>query len=353
MMARRIGIKDVAAAAGVSTATVSHVLNRVEGKRISQETRQRIWRVAGELGYAPNSLARALKTQRSQTIGFVSDEIATTPHAGRMILGAQEAAAAEGLVLLLVNTSGDAELERTSIEMLLQRQVDGVLYAAMYHRSVELPEALRSTPTVLLDARCDDTAVPFVVPDEVQGGYTAVRELIAHGHRRIGVTVQTRDLPARQGRLEGYRKALAEAGIPYDPSLIAAEAAVPFDTVGGDVDSGYRAARRLLTAQPRPTALFCYTDRMAAGAYRAAAELGLSIPRDLSVVGFDNQELVAEALYPQLTTVQLPHYEMGARAVAQLLALTGTPGSPPGPVAQEMLHCPLVARASVTSPPRL
>lgn len=117
-------------------------------------------------------------------------------------------------MLLLVNTSGDAELERTSIEMLLQRQVDGVLYAAMYHRNVRVPESLGSTPTVLLDARSEDPAVPFVVPDEVQGGYTAVRELIDHGHRRIGVTVQTVDVPARQGRLEGYRKALAEVGVP-------------------------------------------------------------------------------------------------------------------------------------------
>ncbi|MFR9795742.1 LacI family DNA-binding transcriptional regulator [Streptomyces sp. MS06] len=352
-MARRIGIKDVAAAAGVSTATVSHVLNRVEGKRIGQETRQRVWQAAEELGYAPNGLARGLRMQRSQTIGFVSDEIATTPHAGRMILGAQEAAAAEGLVLLLVNTSGDAELERTSIDMLLQRQVDGVLYASMYHRTVRLPESLGSTPTVLLDARSEDLAVPFVVPDEVQGGYTAVRELIDHGHRRIGVTVQTVDVPARQGRLEGYRKALAEAGVPYDPSLVVSETAVPYNTPTRDVETGYRAARRLLTAEQRPTALFCFNDRMAAGAYRAAAELGLSIPGDLSVIGFDNQELVCESVHPALSTVQLPHYEMGARAVAQLLALTKTPGRPPGPDIRELLLCPLVARASVASPPRL
>jgi LacI family transcriptional regulator, galactose operon repressor len=351
-MARRIGIKDVAAAAGVSTATVSHILNRVEGKRISPETRQRVLQVAEELGYAPNGLARGLRLQRSQTIGFVSDEIATTPNAGRIILGAQEAAAAEGLVLLLVNTSGDAELERTSIDMLLQRQVDGVLYAAMYHRIVRLPESLRSTPTVLLDARTDDPAIPFVVPDEVKGGYTAVRELIDHGHRRIGMTVGTADIPALHGRIEGYRQALAEAGVAYDPALVSSEA-VPVGSVAADVDAGYQAARQLLTADQRPTALFCFNDRMAAGAYRAAAELGLSIPDDLSVVGFDNQELVSEALYPALSTVQLPHYEMGARAVTQLLALTGTPGRPPGPVTQEMLPCPLVARASVTSPPRL
>nr|WSY49453.1 LacI family DNA-binding transcriptional regulator [Streptomyces sp. NBC_00886] len=352
-MARRIGIKDVAAAAGVSTATVSHILNGVEGKRASAETRRRVLQVAEELGYAPNGLARGLRLKRSQTIGFVSDEIATTPHAGRMILGAQEAAAAEGLVLLLVNTSGDAQLERTSIEMLLQRQVDGVLYAAMYHHSVRLPESLGSTPTVLLDARADDPAIPFVVPDEVQGGYTAVRELTDHGHRRIGVTVQTVDIPARRGRLEGYRKALAEVGVAYDPSLVAAEAVAVIGTAAGDVDAGYRAARRLLTARQRPTALFCFNDAMAAGAYRAAAELGLSIPADLSVMGFDNQELICEAVHPALSTVQLPHYEMGARGVAQLLTLAATPGRPPGQDTQEMLLCPLVARASVTSPPRL
>ncbi|WP_371580488.1 LacI family DNA-binding transcriptional regulator [Streptomyces sp. NBC_01314] len=343
----------MAAAAGVSVATVSHILNRVEGKRASAETRQRVLRIAEELGYAPNGLARGLRTQRSQTIGFISDEIATTPNAGRIILGAQEAAAAQGMVLLLVNTGGDEELERRSIEMLLQRQVDGVLYAAMYHRVVRLPESLRSTPTVLLDARCDDPAVPFVVPDEVQGGYTAARELIEHGHRRIGMTVGTADIPALHGRIEGYRKALAEAGVVYDPSLVTAEAVATLGSVAVDVAAGYRAARRLLTLDQRPTALFCFNDRMAAGAYRAAAELGLSIPDDLSVVGFDNQELVSEALHPALSTVQLPHYEMGARAVTQLLALTGTPGLPPGPVIQEMLHCPLVARASVTSPPRL
>jgi LacI family transcriptional regulator len=347
-MARRIGIKDVAAAAGVSVTTVSHILNRVEGKRVAPDTRQRVLRVAEELGYAPNGLARGLRLQRSQTIGFVSDEIATTPHAGRIILGAQEAAAAQGMLLLLVNTGGDAELERRSIEMLLQRQVDGVLYAAMYHRIVRLPESLRSTPSVLLDARSDDPAIPFVVPDEVQGGYTAVGELTDHGHRRIGMAVQTADIPALHGRLEGYRKALAEVGVPYDPSLVAAEAAVPTDAA-----AGYRAARRLLTADERPTALFCFNDRMAVGAYRAAAELGLSIPGDLSVVGFDNQELISEGMHPALSTVQLPHYEMGARAVTQLLPLIGTSGRPPGPVSQEMLPCPLVARASVAPPPRL
>jgi LacI family transcriptional regulator len=349
-MARRIGIKDVAAAAGVSVTTVSHILNGVEGKRASVETRQRVMRIAEELGYAPNGLARGLRLQRSQSIGFISDEVATSPNAGRIILGAQEAAAEQGVLLLLVNTGGDDELERRGIETLLQRQVDGVLYAAMYHRVVQVPKNLRSTPSVLVDARSDDLTVPSVVPDEVQGGYTAVRHLIDHGHRRIGLMVLGEDIPARHGRTDGYRTALAEVGVPFDPALVVAESTEILGTVWGDVAAGYRAARRLLTSEQRPTALFCFNDRMAAGAYRAAAELGLSIPDDLSVVGFDNQELVSEAIYPALSTVQLPHYEMGVRAVTQLLAITG---DTEGTVTQEMLPCPLVARASVASPPRL
>jgi LacI family transcriptional regulator len=344
-MGRRIGIKDVAAAAGVSVTTVSHILNEVEGKRINPETRQRVLDTAQRLGYAPNDLARGLRLKRSNTIGFVSDQIATTPHAGRIILGAQEEAAKHGLLLLMLNTGGDPELERREIDLLLQRQVDGVLYASMYHRVVEVPERLRSVPTVLLDARSNDPAVPSVVPDEVRGGWTAVSELVRHGHRRIGFINNVDDIPATHGRLEGYRRALVEAGIDEDPRLVVSEIS--------DAAGGYRAALGLLGATPRPTALFCFADRMAMGVYHAAAQLGLSIPADLSVIGFDNQELICDGMFPGLTTVALPHYEMGARAVAQLLALTSAPDRGTGPAAQEMLPCPLVARASVASPPRL
>jgi LacI family transcriptional regulator len=198
---------------------------------------------------------------------------------------------------------------------------------------------------VLLDARSNDTDVPSVVPDEVLGGETAVRELVRHGHRRIGFINNVDDIPATHGRLEGYRQALAEAGIAFDPRLVVAETA--------SAAGAYRAALTLLQAAERPTALFCFADRMAMGVYHAAAELGLSIPADLSIIGFDNQELICDGMFPGLTTVALPHYEMGARAVAQLLALTGAKGQGTGPAAQEMLPCPLVARASVASPPRL
>ncbi len=342
---KRVGIKDVAAAAGVSATTVSHILNAVEGKRINPDTRQLVLEAAERLGYLPNNLARGLRLSRSYTVGFLSDEIATTPHAGQIIKGAQEAAAERGLLLLMLNTGNDRELERKEIDLLLQHRVDGILYASMYHRIVAVPEQLRPVPTVLLDARSDDPAFPSVVPDEEQGGRTATRELLDHGHRRIGFVTNSDDIPATPGRLAGYRGALAEAGIAFDPDLVAADRS--------DAQGGYRAARRLLDTAQRPTALFCFNDRMAMGAYRAAAELGLAIPGDLSVIGFDNQELISENLFPALSTVALPHYEMGARAIAQLQAVIDAPEPAGGPRSQEVLHCPLVPRDSVAPPPRL
>jgi LacI family transcriptional regulator len=340
MGARKVGISDVAAAAGVSISTVSAALNDVEGARISPTTRQRIREAAERLGYAPNRLARGLRRRSSGIVGFVGDHVATTPYAVRMVLGAQETLRAAGRLMLLVNSEGDAELEAQEIAALRQQHVDGVLYASMYHRRVEPPRPLQSVPTVLLDAESVDPAVSWVVPDEVAGARAAVDELLAYGHRRIGFVNNEDGIPATQLRLHGYRAALAAAGVPVDPALIRA---APSTSEGG-----HRAARDLLALADRPTALFCFNDIMAMGAYRAAQETGLSIPRDLSVVGYDNLDILAEGLFPGLTSVQLPHYEMGSWAARQLLALTA---SPPGTAAHHRLTGELVRRGSVAPPP--
>jgi LacI family transcriptional regulator len=337
------GIKDVARLASVSAATVSQVLNDVPGSRISVETRQRIHRAAAELGYVPNRLARGMRTGRSGMLGLISDTIATTPFAGSIVVGAQDTALKHGCTLVLVSTDGDPAVEQQSANALLKHQVDGFLYATMFHRRVDLPLALERVPTVLLDAASDRADLPSVVPDEVGGAEAAVEELLAHGHRRIGFLTNEDDVPATQGRLEGYRNSLARGGIDFDPGLVLADESV---TAGG-----YRTARQMLDRADRPTALFCYNDRMAMGAYRAAAELGLRIPEDLSVVGFDNQLLLAEGLYPALTTVALPHYEMGAWAVDALIALLdGRPVVADGVSFPVALPCPLVRRSSVAAP---
>ena len=345
-MGRSISIRDVASAAGVSVTTVSHVLNNTTGARVSEETRERVSAVAARLGYAPNKLAQGLRLQRTQILALLSDQIATTPHAGRIILGAQEAASAKGWVVMLLNSGGDPDLEDREINALLQHQVDGVLYATMYHRQVTVPDRLTGTPVVLLDASCTDPRYPSVVPDEVGGGRAAVQELVVAGHRRIGFTTNVDDIPATHGRLVGYRQALADAGIAFAPELVIVEES--------DTPGGYRAALELLRRPDRPTGLFCFNDRMAMGAYRAAYELGLRIPDDVSVVGFDNQELIADGLYPGLTTVALPHYEMGAWAVNTMIEMLDE--AQPArrrrrKSSQTTMECPIVRRDSVAAPP--
>jgi LacI family transcriptional regulator len=343
-VARRTSIRDVAAEAGVSVTTVSHVLNQVDGTRVSERTRERVEAAARRLGYSANGLARGLRLQRSQTLALLSDKIATTPYAGRIILGAQETASARGWLLMLLTTGDDPEVERREIRALMQHRVDGVLYATMYHSRVTVPDTLRALPVVLLDAASDDADVPSVVPDEVGGGRLAVRELLDHGHREIGFLTNVDDIPATHGRMRGYREALAAAGVPYRDDLVVVEES---DTAGG-----YRAARRLLDRPDRPTAMFCFNDRMAMGAYRAAAECGAAVPHDLSIVGFDNQDLIADGLHPGLTTVALPHYEMGAWAVQTIIDLLDTPDGERPPAPRTTMPCPLIRRASVAAPAR-
>jgi LacI family transcriptional regulator, galactose operon repressor len=330
------GITDVAAAAGVSISTVSVVLNDVAGARVNAETRERIQQVARRLGYVPNGLARGLRRQHSGVVGFLGDEVATTPYAVDMILGAQDTLRDAGALMILMNTGGDPAVEAQEIATLRQQQVDGILYAAMYHRVIHLPEPLRDVPTVVLDAEVDDPAVAWIVPDEVAGARDAVGELLRHGHRQIGFVTNEDQIPATRLRLRGYRAALRAAGLPADPNLVVA---APPTAAGG-----HRAARSLLGRADRPTAVFCFRDLMAMGVYHAAAELGMRVPEDLSIVGYDDMRHIAESLFPGLTTIALPHYEMGAWAAKRLLDRT----SPPE---HRRLRGRLVRRGSVTTAP--
>ncbi len=341
MVLAKTTLRDVAELSGFSITTVSHVLNDVPGKRIPAATRDRVRMAADQLAYRPNLLAQGLRTQRSNTIGFVSDQIGTSPHAGLTIVGAQDAAAEHGSLLLLMNSGSDKDLELREIRALLDRRVDGIIYAVEYHRVVETPPVLHEAHTVLLDARTSDGSVPSVVPDEVDGALTAVRELAAHGHRRIGFVTNSEDIPATRGRLEGFRRGLKEAHLKFERALVATDLS--------EAAGGYRAASTLLDLSTPPTALFVFNDRMAMGAYQAAADRGLNIPADLSVIGFDNQEIIAAGLRPGLTTVALPHYEMGRWAVNALMRLIDSNGT--DTTEPTALPCPLVRRASVAPPP--
>jgi LacI family transcriptional regulator len=337
-----VRLSDVARRAGVSTTTASVVLNdKAEG--IPEITRQRVLGAASELGYRANSLARSLRLQRSMTLGLISDDIASMPFAGAMVGGAQEAAWEAGYMLVVVDTLRDERRERRAIEELRDRRVDGFLYAAGHHQIIEPPRDLDDTPSVLLDARDTSGRLAGVVPDEAGGASAAVRHLLDAGHRRIGYLQNISDIPASGLRLEGYLRTLRDAGIEPDGSLV--EVTVPEDR-----ERAAASAFRLLDRPDRPTALFCFSDRAAAAAYVAARRLGLRIPDDVSIVGFDNLELVAAWVDPGLTTVQLPHAEMGRWGVARLVQMLEDPESAE-PV-QALMPCPLVERGSVAPPRR-
>lgn len=338
------GIRDVAAHAGVSQTTVSHVLNATPHTRVSEDTAARVRAAAEELGYRPNRLARGLRTQASDMIGLVTEEIATTPHAGRIILGAQEEASRHNLTLAIINSelNPDPEVDAGQIQAFLDRQVDGIIYATVYHDVIVAPDNLRSRPAALIGARDTAGTIPAVLPDERAGAASVVEMLSKAGHRRIAFAASSEDVPATRGRLLGYLDAMHAAGLPTE-DLVASGTA--------DARGGYRATLELLDRAP--TAVFCYNDRMAVGAYRAAGERGLLIPTDLSVVGFDDQAPIPDSLFPTLTTVSLPHYEMGAWAVATLAAQIH--GKDEDAVQTEdaavLAPCPIVERESV-APPR-
>ena len=336
--AKRPSMQDVADKADVSRTTVSFVLNDVPNSNIPKVTKERVWAAVKELNYRPNAIARGLRSQRTQTIGFISDEIATTPHAGRTIQGAQDLAWKHENLIMLVNTGGDEDMKEAAVNMLLDRRVDGLIYATMYHRECHPPDAIYQVPSVLLDCYVADRSLPSIVPDEMTGGYEATKLLIEEGHIRIGFVNNVDAIPATHDRLLGYKRALEEHNLSFDESLVSVAIC--------DQTGGYDATMKLMQRSDRPTALFCFNDRMAMGAYDALRKLGLAIPDDVAVVGYDNQEIIAAHLYPSLTTMALPHYDMGQWAVSYLLDLINNPDQTLETAVQHKIRCPLVRRQS-------
>ncbi|MEU2225537.1 LacI family DNA-binding transcriptional regulator [Streptomyces sp. NPDC018347] len=329
---RAVTMRDVAREAGVSVSAVSHVVNNTNA-RIGQDTRRRVLRAIDELGYRPNAMAKNLVKGSSRFIGLVADAIASTPFAGQIIHGAQEEAWQHGHVLLVANTEGNAAAEASAISMMLEHKVRGILYSTWYHREVEVPDELAASDTVLVNCFSRHADVRAVVPDETDGGHDATRMLLERGHRRVAFLNTLTASPAREGRLRGYRRALAEAGVAFDPALV-------FD-VRPDQEGGFAAVREIIRSEA--TAVFCHNDRVAMGLYDGLRDRGLRVPEDLSVVGFDNQEIIAAHLRPPLSTVALPHEELGRRGVRVLLGLEAA-GTDPVAV-----NCPPVHRSSIAT----
>ncbi len=336
-MTKRATMVDIALQAGVSQATVSLVLNDVANARVSDDTRARVRDVAAALGYARRGLAA--RAAGTRVIGMLIDEVTTTPFATPLIEGARDAAAAQGHVVATFCTGGDPAAEASALDALDAMGHGGVIYAALVNRMVSPPARLAPERTILLN--CHDSArrLHAVVPGDVTGAMTAVRALIDAGHSRIAHLPGEDWGEAARDRLRGYRQALSSADIPYDPALVQGPA--------WTVASGRSATLRLLDLPAPPTAIFCFNDRVAIGCYEALRLRGLRVPQDMSVMGYDNEDLVAHLL-PPLSTVVLPHDEMARWAVNWLIDAQHRKA--PAPPQRVKIDCGLVLRGSVAAP---
>jgi LacI family transcriptional regulator len=304
---------DVAKIAGVSTSMVSLVLSGKGANRCSEETEARIRAAAQEIGYRANRLARSLKEQQTRTLGLLSIEVATTPYAGEMLMAAQRTARAHDYDLFFVEVENNPKSIEEALDLMAEHQVSGVLIAAFFHCEIKMPA---NTPKNLVFANCygSDGTFPTYIPDEY-GSFMQCLDLVGQaGHERVGLIVEEYPWPAAIGRTEAFMDAASRFGW-VDPKdhILAFN-----DTNSND---GYLGALEMMKNDPEVTAIVCYNDRIAMGAYQALHELGISIPDQVSIVGFDDLELISGGLRPGLTTVRLPHYQMGKQAVDQLIRI--------------------------------
>ncbi|MBG6054942.1 LacI family transcriptional regulator [Salinibacterium sp. CAN_S4] len=340
MASKRATLADVARLAGLSPTSASMILNGRPDTRLSQDAHDRVNAAAEALGYRPNIAARGLRTDKTLTVGFISDLVATTRFASGLIKGALEAAEAAGHVVLVLETGGDPAREAEAIAAVLDRQVDGIIFATMRARELFVPDLPAGTAVVMLNAT-NPRFPASVLPDEFEGGAQAVRLLVQAGHRSgIALMGQNDDVERDafrsatvSRRVAGIRSAMESEGLTF----VAEESIWLWEP-----DEGYRATRALLERRDDIRALLCMNDRIAFGAYQALTEAGLSVPQDVSVVSFDNDELAAY-LRPGLTTVGLPHVQMGKRAVEALLS--------DHPTGQILVPMPVVLRSSIAAAP--
>lgn len=338
MAQKRVTLSDVAKLAGLSTAAASMILTGRPDTRLSAEAHAKVHAAARELGYRPNLAARALRTDKTRTIAIISDHVATTRFASGLIRGALAAAEKAKHVVLLLETGGDPAREAQAIEAVLDRQVDGIIFAAMRSREVFVPDIVIPVPVVMLNAASSKFPAA-VIQDEYEGGRTAIR-LLAESGVRDGIVLLGHNARTEQGlfrsetiaqRIAGIRDEMAARNLVFDEEISCWE---------WEPGNGFKLMTQLLETV-RPKGLVCLNDRLAFGAYQALAEAGISVAEDVGIVSFDNDEL-AEYLRPGLTTIALPHEAMGARAVELLL----TPDLPQTTVRVPM---PPVLRGSLQS----
>ena len=332
-------IKDVAKRAGVSTTTVSHVINKT--RFVAEETREAVWAAIKELHYSPSAVARSLKVNHTKSIGLLATS-SEAPYFAEIIEAVETRCFARGYTLILGNAHNDLQKQQAYLSMMAQKRVDGLLVMCSEYPDelLKMLEDNRNIPMVVMDwgeSRGDFTDT--VLDNAFEGGYLVGRYLIERGHRDIGAIPGQLERNTGGGRHAGFLKALAEANIAVRDEWV----------VQGDFEpeSGYRAMQQILLQKQRPTAVFCGGDIMAMGAICAADEMGLRVPQDISVIGYDN---VRNARYftPALTTVHQPKERLGETAFDMLLDRITSKREEPQTIE---VHPSLIERRSVADGP--
>ncbi|EGR2495218.1 Ribose operon repressor [Vibrio cholerae] len=302
-------MKDIARLAGVSTSTVSHVINK--SRFVSDEIAERVNNAAQQLNYAPSALARSLKMNRTKTIGMLVTT-STNPFFGEVVKGVERSCYHQGYNLILCNTEGDNQRMKASINTLLQKRVDGLLLmcSTLEGERLDVFDRYPDIPIVVMDWGPILFASDKIQDNSLQGGYMAAKHLIECGHKEIGCITGPLIRHQAQMRYEGYKRALAEAGIAINPDWI-----VESDF---ECEGGYQAFEKLYQRGKLPSALFVSNDMMAMGVIQAASHRGLRVPDDLSLIGYDDVH-IAKFMTPALTTIHQPKYRLGKAAVDTLL----------------------------------
>lgn len=305
---------DVATRAGVSQATVSLVLNGSPGTRFSDATRAKVHQAAEELGYRLVRRAQWPAPAETKVIAFIADELTADPWMALAFEGAREKALAQGVSVTLAISRGGDMPDETVFNQFMQGPLLGFIYGTILTREVEPPAPLFQVPSVLLNCYDRKRRLPSVLPGDLEGGRAATERLIRAGRRRIAIINGQDGLDASRDRLRGYRQALASNDMSFDPELV--------EWGNWEPQAGYDGTRRFLSLKQPPDAIFCANDLMAVGCYEALKEAGLRIPQDMAVIGFDNRE-IAQFMRPPLTTLVLPHYDIGEAATELLFDLAG------------------------------
>jgi len=343
-------IYDVAKDAGVSPKTVSRVLNG-DGP-VGPGTREKVKLSMQRLGYVPSNAARAMRSNRSGLVGLITGAISSTPSNVELtglpelfiVQGIQRAIEPQNMTLMIADTGGRLDRVPQLMRTFAEHRVEGLIYVADFHKKIDLPD----TPgigSVVIANGYDEAGTPCVLPDDEKGQYSLVRDAIARGHRRIAYLTLANALAATRLRTSGYRRALDEAGIAYDPALV-----IEADTAEPDAEVEtqllWDAIDRILGLDTPPTLICMGNDRMAMRAYGILRSRGVKLPEDISVAGYDNYRMLAETLYPPLTTVELPYAAMGVRASQLLMSLIR--GESDAPTVPQLVSGPVCWRESVT-----